>query len=655
MRGKEQKLSQDSPAVCDSLGRERLQTILENVPSAVVIMEKPDGIVTFANKRAIELHGTNPCGLRIDEHPSQLKILTLDGKLFKPEELYTYKALFRGETTRNAPIVIEHTDGRRFIVNVSAKPLTDKEGNINASVAIFDDVTDYAKAQESLRKSEERLNRAQRIAKIGSWEYYVKEDRAFWSNELFHIFGLKPEPFGPNVTSYINLIHPDDRERVLKKSQQIKPNEVLKFEYRFITRDGLTRTLYSERMVQEVDEHGTPSVIIGIEQDITERKHAEEALKESEERYRSLFSSIDEAFALHEMLFDNQCVPNNYRFLEVNEAFERQTGLSANKIIGKTVLEVLPDLEPFWIETYGKVVITGEPVRFENYNRSLKRYYEVYAFRPLQNRFAVLFTDITERKHLQEKLEEYAKNLEKLVEERTKQLRDSERLAAIGQVAGMVGHDIRNPLQTITSELYLAKAELYDMPKTSQEESVGESIKNIEEQTAYINKIVADLQDLAKPLTPEFVEIDLCTAVPEAISTTEIPNNIELNVMCSELSLRLSLDVAFLKRIMINLVSNAIQAMPNGGKLTIGIEQEKGNAIITVEDTGIGIPKETQNKLFTPLFTTKSKGQGFGLISIKRMIEALGGTISFESQEKKGTRFIIQLPIRHSLREDYSI
>ena len=149
----------------------------------------------------------------------------------------------------------------------------------------------------------------------------------------------------------------------------------------------------------------------------TQHKKAEEALKESEERYRTLFSSIGEGFGLHEMIFDSQGVPNDYRFLEVNTGFEKQTGLRASEILGKTVYEVLPDLEPFWIETYGKVVVTGEPARFENYNQSLKRYFEVYAFRPVEGRFATIFTDITERKKAEDTLKEAEEKFRSMIEQ----------------------------------------------------------------------------------------------------------------------------------------------------------------------------------------------------------------------------------------------
>jgi signal transduction histidine kinase len=103
-------------------------------------------------------------------------------------------------------------------------------------------------------------------------------------------------------------------------------------------------------------------------------------------------------------------------------------------------------------------------------------------------------------------------------------------------------------------------------------------------------------------------------------------------------------DSTFINRIMINLVNNAVQAMPNGGKLVIKASKEAGDVVIEVTDTGMGVPEALKNKLFTPMFTTKARGQGFGLPVVKRMTEALGGTASFESQEGKGTTFTIRLP-----------
>jgi signal transduction histidine kinase len=182
------------------------------------------------------------------------------------------------------------------------------------------------------------------------------------------------------------------------------------------------------------------------------------------------------------------------------------------------------------------------------------------------------------------------------------------------------------------------------MPKSAKGEALKESVDFIEKQAGYIDKIVTDLQDYSRPLKPDLVEVDLCSAVPEALSTVEIPSKIKSEMVCDVPELKLNLDLTFLKRIMVNLVNNAVQAMPDGGKLTVKVSVKEGKAVVTVEDTGVGIPKDVQDKMFTPLFTTKSKGQGFGLVAIKRMTEALGGTVTFESQEGKGTMFIVRLP-----------
>lgn len=134
---------------------------------------------------------------------------------------------------------------------------------------------------------------------------------------------------------------------------------------------------------------------VHVARDITDRKRAEKALRDREERYRSLFSNMSEGFALHEILCDAQGQPVDYCFLEVNPAFERITGLKREQVIGRRVLEVLPGTEPFWIENYGRVALTGEPARFESFSAGLGRWYEVFAFRPAERQFAVMFVDVT--------------------------------------------------------------------------------------------------------------------------------------------------------------------------------------------------------------------------------------------------------------------
>lgn len=139
---------------------------------------------------------------------------------------------------------------------------------------------------------------------------------------------------------------------------------------------------------------------------LAERDSLANSLRESEEHYRTLFTSMSEGFALHEMIYDDDGKPCDYRFLEINSSFERQTGLRREDVVGRCVSELMPNLEPFWMETYARVVQTGSPVRFEYYSSFLGRSYEVIAFRPAEGKFAVFFLDITERKQAEKELEQ---------------------------------------------------------------------------------------------------------------------------------------------------------------------------------------------------------------------------------------------------------
>lgn len=162
-----------------------------------------------------------------------------------------------------------------------------------------------------------------------------------------------------------------------------------------------------------------------MEDAILAHRQAEESaasLRQSEERYRILFETMSEGFAVHEIVTDAQGRPCNYRFLDVNPAFERFTGLKREELVGRLVLEVLPNTEPYWIENYGRVVLTGEPLHVEDYSSGLGRWYDVIAYRTSPGRFAVVFTDITERKRTHRELERSNDRLRLLSETATELL-----------------------------------------------------------------------------------------------------------------------------------------------------------------------------------------------------------------------------------------
>lgn len=253
------------------------------------------------------------------------------------------------------------------------------------------------------------------------------------------------------------------------------------------------------------------------------------------------------------------------------------------------------------------------------------------------------------RKNSLQEVTKYIENLEKTVKETQAKLRDTERLAVIGQTAAMVGHDIRNPLQAITGDLYLLKDDLKDVPSGKTRKSMLESIEAIDMNVMYINKIVSDLQDYTRPLKPNFQEFNLKDMVSGVVAMLKISENIKTEVTV-DCKLTIKSDATLLRRVLTNLILNSAQAMNDGGKLTVLAYPFKGKMIMTVKDSGLGISEEVKKNLFTPLFTTKSKGQGLGLAVVKRLVETLGGSIGVESEEGNGAQFIIELPCDPSIR-----
>jgi signal transduction histidine kinase len=183
----------------------------------------------------------------------------------------------------------------------------------------------------------------------------------------------------------------------------------------------------------------------------------------------------------------------------------------------------------------------------------------------------------------------------------------------------------------------------------AEKQGLVEQCGTIEKQVEYMNEIVSDLQDYARPVKPKLMEADIHKLISETLSTITVPEGVKVATVVEEGFPKLMLDPTLMKRVFTNLMTNAIQAMPNGGKLTIGASKTDETASISVEDTGVGIPKQNLGKLFQPLFTTKAKGMGLGLAICKRMVEAHGGEITVESKVGKGTIFTVKIPLRREV------
>ena len=227
-------------------------------------------------------------------------------------------------------------------------------------------------------------------------------------------------------------------------------------------------------------------------------------------------------------------------------------------------------------------------------------------------------------------------------------LTSQERMATIGQTAAMVGHDLRNPLQVIymlSSRIKRVAKKIGELGETEPYVREIEYIDaNLNEQTSYMNKIVSDLQDFSRSIALQVTEVNLEDMVMDVLGTLDLNDSITVSVEFKDQSEIQEIDGNYFRRVVVNLLTNAVQAMHEGGKLTVEGRRLGGKSVITVSDTGVGVSEENMRKLFTPLFTTKAKGTGLGLAVCKRIIDAHQGEIKVDSEEGKGTTFTITLP-----------
>jgi PAS domain S-box-containing protein len=249
-------------------------------------------------------------------------------------------------------------------------------------------------------------------------------------------------------------------------------------------------------------------------------------------------------------------------------------------------------------------------------------------------------------------LKRYSERLEDMVKEKTQKLKDAERLVAIGETAAMVGHDLRNPLQVVVNLIYLARLKMESLPPQkrdfAEKASIEETLKTILDMSEYMNKIVLDLQDFARPLQPDLIDVNLLVLVKDTLSSIATPEQTDVTLEIDE-DITAMADPNLIKRVFTNLILNAVQAMPDGGKLMIKAQRDGDYISISIQDTGEGIPKEMMPRLFQPLSTGKPKGTGLGLAVSKRLVEAHNGNISIESEVGMGTKVTVRLPSVHSV------
>jgi PAS domain S-box-containing protein len=558
-------------------------------------------------------------------------------------QTFASKNSFSGFLNRNM-----HKNGNIVWLSTSGVPILNEKGDLLGYRGLDIDLTERRKADEAIKASEEKHRKL----------YEESLDAIFLADTetgiLIDCNKAALELVGRTkleiVGQHQRILHPQHEieggsARVFKQHQ--KQSGVS--EGQVITKTGEIKDVSIQASHVVV---GDRKVLQGVFRDVTESKKVQNALLVSEEKYRETIENANIGVVAYR---------SDGEITILNSTMQKMAGYTIEEIpsLSEWFGKLYPNeverqkIKDKWFKKLTEVGEVKEGQATIMTKQGEERFFLFDGFRLHSGDFIAFARDITElkkieahRKVLEGKLDEYSKHLKCMVDLKTAQLKDanerlvkSERLAAIGELAGMVGHDLRNPIAGIKNAAYYLKKKGTTISETQNKEM----LETIEKAIEHSDKIINDLLDYSREMHLELTKYSAYTLVDEALRMTQVPNRIQIiNHVQKDTLIWVNSDK--LIRVFINLIKNAIDAMPQKGTLEISSCQTKDCVEISFGDTGTGIPEETLKKLFTPLFTTKAQGMGFGLAICKRIIEAHEGNINVKTELNKGTTFTITLP-----------
>jgi PAS domain S-box-containing protein len=535
-------------------------------------------------------------------------------------------------------------DGKAIPVEISSSLVT-YQGK-QAILSIARDITERKQTQQALTDSEEKFRAISTYASDAIILLDKTDQVVYWNLAAERIFGYtKEEAIGKKLNSLI--VPPENHEPHLEMLNKLFKNKAQisekRTEIKALRKDGtefpieLSATVLSLKGVQYVLE---------IIRDVSERKTIEDELKHERDMLESVTENVGAGLAI---------ISKDYRILWANKLLEQLHGDCEGKLCYSTFNRltcICPDCG------VKKVFDKGVPIDIHEYitkDDKGKTVWVELIVTPIKDEKGKviaaleLAVNITERKIMQNKLTEYSQKLEKIVEKRTEQLKQTqaklvkaERLATIGELAAMVGHDLRNPLTGIMGAAYYLK--------TKHGTEIGtkgkEMLKTIEKAINYSNKIINDLLEYSRDLKLELTATTPKAILQSALPLLEVQEKIQI-IDATKDKPMVKADTEKIRKGFVNIIQNAIDAMPEGGTLTIKNRKVKDKLEIAFKDTGTGMSEEALSKLKggVPLFTTKAKGMGFGLPICRRIIEAHGGKLSVKSTAGKGTTVTVTIPV----------
>ena len=542
-------------------------------------------------------------------------------------------------TLGNVQLVGRRKDGSEFSAELSLSPI--KLGGKWNAVGVVKDITKRKNDEEMLREAEQRYHALFDQAPIGVLIVDPKTAGLVEFNDFAHEqLGYSREEFG-------NLTIPDIEAKESKNEVMTHLAEMSKkgggeFETLQRAKDGAIKNVLVNTRVMRF---AGRIFLHCIFRDISEIRIVENSLMESETQYRQLVELAEEGV----WAFDR-----NYVTRFVNPRMAEMLGYVQSEMVGKSGFDFVDKDKVNFVQEGLNKFENGIRGKFE-YDFIRKDGSRIYASVAMSQitddqgknyGTLALLNDITQRKEMEDKLEKYSKRLEELVLQKTKQLAEaqaqiikSERLAAIGELAGMIGHDLRNPLAGIKNSAYYLKKKGAEIP----ENQAREMVETINKCVEHSNKIINDLLDYSREIRLDRKDIPIGELLSEALEMVRVPEKVK--IVNNLNSFEINVDEDRIKRVFINLIKNAIDAMPDGGTLSIDSIQVNDCIEVSFADTGVGISDDVLPKLFMPLFTTKAQGMGFGLAICKRIVEAHNGTITVHTGKGTGTRFTVTIPI----------
>ncbi len=516
-----------------------------------------------------------------------------------------------------------------------------------ALLKIYGDILGKAigskKAVEALQKSEKRFSDIAYSTGDWIWELDINGYYTYSNIAVEEIIGYKiDEVIGrPFYEFYL----PDERERLKKDGFE-------KFWAKKEFKGYVSRRRHKNGSTVFIETSAIPILgpngfegYRGTNHDITESKNIENILRQEHHKLEAVTENVGVGLAI---------INKNYEIVWQNGYLTKIVGIPEGKHCFETFTREKNVCENCGVKKVFEEGLNFDSHVFQTVNAEGKRKWIELIVTPIFDENGKIVSaiemavDITEKKVLENQLAEYSVGLETLVEERTKQLNEtqaklvkSERLAAIGELAGMVGHDIRNPLTGIKNAAYYLESKGCAITDEKRKMMISIINKSINQA----NKIVNDLLDYSREIHLEYIETTPKIILQNALANISIPENVIILDRTRE-DQKIVVDSDQLERVFVNLLNNAIEAMPEKGTITITSKINKQIMEISFTDSGTGISKENTEKMFTPLFTTKAKGMGLGLAICKRIVEAHEGKIMVESKQGKGTTFTVRVPLK---------